>query len=63
MQPAYLAPAPAADYIGVHVQTLKRWAREGRIGGFRTPGGHWKFAKADLDAFLAAGRTEPETAA
>jgi excisionase family DNA binding protein len=57
------SPTAAAQYLGVHLSTLKRWAREGRVAGFRTPGGHWKFSKADLDAFLAAGRTEPENVA
>lgn len=54
-----LSPAAAAEYLGIHEDTLKRWARDGRIAAFRTPGGWWRFAQADLDAFLEAGRTAP----
>ncbi len=53
-----LSPSDAATYLGVHEYTLKRWAREGKVTGFRTPGGHWRFSKPDLDAFLTAGRSE-----
>ena len=58
-----LTPTQAADVLGVHVDTLKRWAREGKVVGVRLPGGHWKFTRADLDTFIAAGRTRPETVA
>ena len=43
----------AAKYLGVHIETMRRWAREGTIpaatlgnrGGFR-------FRREDLDRFL-----------
>lgn len=55
-----LSPADAAHILGVHVGTLKRWANDGRIGAFKTPGGHWKFRRSDLDAFLVAGTVNPD---
>lgn len=45
----------AADYLGVHPDTLYRWARENRVtysrlgDGDRAP---MRFQKADLDEFL-----------
>lgn len=52
----WLSSTHAASYLGVHVQTLKKWARAGRIpyrqyGGDR---GHWRFRRADLDRFIRA---------
>jgi excisionase family DNA binding protein len=55
-----LSPSEAADRLGVHAHTLKRWARDGKIRGFRTPGGHWRFRQADLDEFVASRVREPE---
>lgn len=51
--PYNLAPDPAAKVLGVHPATLKRWARDGRVPAIRTPGGHWRFRRTDLDAFVA----------
>lgn len=50
-----LSPTDAAHLLGVHEDTLKRWAREGKVGAFRTPGGWWRFRRADLDRLVAAG--------
>jgi len=46
----------AARYLGVHPTTLRRWADQGDLPCLRTPGGHRRFARNDLDAFLANGR-------
>jgi len=51
----------AADYVGVHVDTIKRWAADGKVRSFRTPGGWWRFSKDDLDALLTP--SEPTEAA
>lgn len=47
-----LSPRQAAAHLGVHEDTLKRWANEGKVRGWRTPGGQWRFRQADLDALL-----------
>jgi excisionase family DNA binding protein len=54
-----LSPSEAAAIVGVHEDTLKRWARDGKIRAFRTPGGHWRFRQADLDEFIAGRTSEP----
>jgi excisionase family DNA binding protein len=57
-----LSPRAAAKRAGVHEDTLKRWAVDGKIRAYRTPGGWWRFAVDDIDA-LVAGTYSPESAA
>ena len=56
----------ACEVLGVNESTIRRWADSGEIRCFRTPGGHRRFAEADLFA-LTEGRgradRELETAA
>ena len=42
----------AAEYLGVHFTTLRRWSDSGEISYFKTPGGWRRFKKSDLDGFL-----------
>ncbi len=42
----------AAEYLGVFALTLRNWDKKGKIKTFRTPGGHRRFRKSDLDALL-----------
>jgi excisionase family DNA binding protein len=50
----WLELSEAADYLGVHTSTLRRWADDSNLACFRTPGGHRRFRTVDLDAFVAA---------
>lgn len=43
--------------LGVDPDTLRRWADNGKIEVFTTPGGHRRFLKASIDAMLP--RTRP----
>jgi|SRR6056297_1498877 len=45
--------AEAARIAGVHYQTAYRWVRTGRLPAARV-GGHYRVARADLDAFVAS---------
>ena len=45
--------------FGVHPQTVKKWADKGQLVGFRTPGGHWRFRREDIDQALNAERRNP----
>lgn len=49
-----LSPTDAAEYVGVHPQTIKRWVREGKVAAFRTPGGWYRFRREDLDALVGS---------
>ncbi len=39
----------AAEYLGVTPLTLRNWDKQAKIRAFRTPGGHRRFRKSDLD--------------
>src|SRR4029079_14982993 len=39
----------AAEYLGVSIDTLRRWEKKGRIEAFRSPGGHRYYERDDLD--------------
>lgn len=47
----WLTISEAADYLGVHPTTLRRWADNGEIPVLLTPGGHRRFALEDLQRF------------
>lgn len=42
--------AEASRRVGVHVETMKRWAREGKVPAVKTFSGKWMFSADDLDA-------------
>ncbi|WP_298817976.1 MerR family transcriptional regulator [Chloroflexus sp.] len=56
--PTYLSLSAASRLLGVHASTLRRWADEGAVPVYITPGGHRRFARADILA-LAARRPLP----
>lgn len=49
---AWLELSEAADYLGVHFTTLRRWSDAGQVPCIRTPGGRRRFNRAELSAFL-----------
>lgn len=48
-----VGPKAAAELIGVHVDSLKKWTEDGLIPCFRTPGGHRRYRVIDLEEFRA----------
>ena len=48
---AWLSLKTAAARLNVHIATLRRWADQGDIPHMLTPGGHRRFAAADVTAF------------
>jgi excisionase family DNA binding protein len=46
----------AASYLGVAQSTVRKWSDSGRLPAFKTPGGHRRFRRGDLDSFLAGSR-------
>jgi excisionase family DNA binding protein len=52
-QPIYLTLSAASKLLGVHSTTLRRWADNGAIPVYITPGGHRRFARADVEAMVA----------
>lgn len=54
VQSGRLSLGPASRLLGVHPDTLRRWADEGRIEAFVSPGGHRRFDRRELERILAA---------
>jgi excisionase family DNA binding protein len=48
----WLTLGQAAKYLGVAQSTIRKWSDLGRVPAFYTPGGHRRFRRRDLDAFL-----------
>jgi excisionase family DNA binding protein len=57
----YLTVEEAADYLNTSVRFVRRLIAERRIP-FHKLGSHVRFAVADLESFVQAGRVEPITA-
>lgn len=55
----WLTLTAASKLLGVHPTTLRAWSDAGQPPSFRTPGGHRRFAAADLRAFLLRASREP----
>lgn len=49
-QQVYLSLSEASRLLGVHSTTLRRWADAGNVRVYFTPGGHRRFALADIEA-------------
>ncbi len=53
----WLELGEAAQLLGVHFSTLRRWANEGQVPCYRTPGGQRRFKQSELRAFLDSLRS------
>lgn len=52
MDKEILTTFEAAKYCHVHPGTIKNWIRDENLKAFRTPGGHRRIYRKDLDSFL-----------
>jgi len=52
----WLTLGQAAAFLGAAQSTVRKWADGGRLPTFYTPGGHRRFRRSDLEAFLAGPR-------
>lgn len=61
--PEWLTLGEAARYLGVAQSTVRKWADMGRVETFKTPGGHRRFRRDDLDRFMqgASGEQLPQS--
>lgn len=58
---AILTAGEASAVLGVHVKTIHRWVKEGRIKGFLTPGGHARVPASTIREILGLSSEEPVT--
>ncbi len=62
-EPDWLTLGQAAKYLGVAQSTIRKWSDVGRLPAFYTPGGHRRFRRSDLDAFLQRSASPGRTGA
>src|SRR5918996_481230 len=48
----WLTLGQAAQYLGVAQSTMRKWTDSGRVSTFKTPGGHRRDRRSELDQFL-----------
>src|SRR5438105_5595202 len=54
-EPDWLTLGQAAKFLGVAQSTVRKWSDRGRLPAFYTPGGHRRYRRHDLNAFLSRG--------
>lgn len=55
-----ISPGEASQLFGVTTKTLARWAASGRIRSIKTPGGHRRYIKSDLESLMSDDSTPPQ---
>ena len=58
---AWLALGAASRLVGVDPDTLRRWADDGRVEVFHTPGGHRRFRRRSLERLVRTGSHDRAT--
>jgi excisionase family DNA binding protein len=58
--PATITLADAAELLDVSTATVRRWSDAGRIPAIRTPGGHRRVRRADVEREASRRRPGPE---
>ena len=51
-EPEWMTLGQAAKFLGVAQSTIRKWSDNGRIPTFYTPGGHRRYRRGDLEAFI-----------
>ena len=58
-EPDWMTLGQAAKFLGVAQSTIRKWSDDGKVPAFYTPGGHRRFRRADLEAFIAQSGPAP----
>lgn len=53
-----MTPAEVAEAFRIDPKTVTRWARTGKLTSIRTPGGHRRYSRAEIDAIKTGTRQE-----
>jgi excisionase family DNA binding protein len=48
-----LTAREVADRLSVHVESVRRWTRQGDLAAVRLPSGRYRYRLADVDALIA----------
>ena len=57
----WLSIRQASRLLGAHIGTVREWADAGLIPSYRTPGGHRRFSRTDLQKFLDQQKSPAST--
>lgn len=58
-----LKPSQVARLFKVNEKSALRWLHDGRLAGWRTPGGHWRASASVVRDALVEGGVSPDEAA
>jgi molybdopterin-binding protein len=58
-EPELLKPSDAARILGISYPTVKQWIYHGKLRTVRTPGGHHRVPRAELDKYLHRAGEKP----
>ena len=50
---AFLTVSEVAELLKVRPETVRIWLQDGKLTGFKLPGGDWRTTRADLELMLA----------
>lgn len=53
-----MTPAEVAALFRVDPKTVARWTNSGKLSSVRTPGGHYRYWRSDVLAYLGARGAE-----
>lgn len=59
-QQRYFTPQEIADRLGVHLQTVRKWYRSGKLGCYKLGHRDIRISQEQLDAFLKAREIKGE---
>lgn len=61
--PALLTAVEVAEEFRLDPETIRRWARDGRIEWIKLPGGQYRFRRSDIEAITGQTVAPAETSA
>lgn len=53
VEPYDLTVGDVASLLHVHADTVRRWAHDGKLRSWLTPGGQRRFRRSDVEALLS----------
>jgi excisionase family DNA binding protein len=56
-----LSIGETSDFLGVSIDTIRRWEKKGRIEAYRSPGGHRYFKRSELGNLFGKRYSRDET--
>jgi len=57
-----MKPGEVAKFFNVNLRTITRWADQGLLSSWRTPGGQRRYSRVEVERFTEAEREEGEPA-